>query len=725
MKKSLAILMLMGTTSFAQTPKKITLEDIFQEGTFDTKTVSGLRSLNDGKTYVSIEKNPETNLKYVARNNYKDGKIISAIFSEKDLLYKGKKLPISTQFNEDESKVMIADEEEAIYRRSSKANYYVFDIATKTVTEVSANGKQLFSTISPDGTKVAFVRENNLYIKDLNTEKEERITEDGEKNKIINGGTDWVYEEEFSFARAFFWSPDSKSIAYYKFNETDVPVYSMTIYDKLYPTEYQYKYPKPGEENAVVSIHLYDIQNRQTKKVAIGSERDQYIPRIKWTKDPNTLCVFRMNRHQNKLEYLFADAKTGDTKVILTEENKYYININDDLNFLKNGKQFIHTSELDGFNHLYLYDMSGKLIRQITKGNWEITKLYGINEQTGTIYYQSTENSPLQRDVYAININGKDKRKLSHKPGTNNATFSADFSFYILNHTRAKSPAYITLNDKKGEIVRTLEDNNKAITTAQEHGITGSEFFQFTTSTGVQLNGYLVKPTDFSPTKKYPVLMYVYGGPGSQNVADSWGGPRNVWFNYLAQQGYIIACVDNRGTGFRGQEFQKCTYLNLGKLETEDQIEGAKWLAKQPFVDPARIGIWGWSYGGYMSSLCITKGADIFKLAIAVAPVTTWRYYDSIYTERYLRTPQENPEGYDQNSPINFADHLKGKFLLIHGTGDDNVHFQNSVMFSDALIQANKPFEQAYYPNKNHGIHGGNTSLHLYNKMTTFVIENL
>jgi dipeptidyl-peptidase-4 len=725
MKKSLAILMLMGSTSFAQTPKKITLEDIFQKGTFDTKTVSGLRSLNDGKTYVSIETNPETHLKYVARNNYRDGKPVGAIFSEKDLFFKGKKLPISTDFNEDESKVMIADEEEPIYRRSSKANYYIFDIATKKVTEVSPNGKQLFATISPDGNKVAFVRDNNIYLKDLNTEEEEKITQDGEKNKIINGGTDWVYEEEFSFARAFFWSPDSKSIAYYKFNEEAVPVYSMTIYDELYPTANQYKYPKPGEKNAIVSIYLYDIQQKQTKTVDIGTEKDQYIPRIKWTQDPNTLCVFRMNRHQNKLEYLFADTKTGNTKVVLTEENKYYINVNDDLTFLQNGKQFIHTSELDGFNHLYLYDISGTLVRQITKGNWEITKLYGINEHSGTIYYQGTESSPLQRDVYAINIDGKNKIKLSHQPGTNHATFSADFSYYILNHSSAKSPAYITLHDKKGKLVRTLEDNNQAKAIASEYGIRGAEFFQFTTSAGIKLNGYMVKPVDFNPAKKYPVLMYVYGGPGSQNVADSWSGSRALWFYYLAQQGYIVACVDNRGTGFRGQEFQKCTYLNLGQLETEDQIEGAKWLAQQPFIDSNRIGIWGWSYGGYMSSLCITKGADVFKLAIAVAPVTTWRYYDSIYTERYLRTPQENSSGYDQNSPINFADRLKGKFLLIHGTGDDNVHFQNSVMFSEALIQANKPFEQAYYPNKNHGIHGGNTSLHLYNKMTTFVIENL
>lgn len=715
----------MGSTAFAQSPKTITLEDIFQKKTFETKTVSGLRSLKDGKTYISIEINPETKLGYVAKSRYSDGKTVGAIYTEKDLLYKGKKLPLSTNFNEEETKVLIADDPEPIYRRSSKANHYVFDLTTKKITEVSARGKQLFASLSPDGNKVAFVRENNIFIKDLLTLQEIQITDDGVLNKIINGGADWVYEEEFAFAKAFFWSPDSKKIAYYKFDETNVPVYSMTMYEQLYPTEYKYKYPKAGERNSLVSIHCYDLENKKTTPIEVGSEQDQYIPRIKWTQNPNTLCILRMNRHQNQLDYLFSDINTGQSNTVLTEKNKYYINVNDDLTFLKNGKQFMLTSEQDGFNHLYLYEINGKPIRQITTGDWEITKVYGVEEKTGTVYYQSTEKSPLQRDVYSIKLTGKDKKQLSTSPGTNHATFSADFSYYILNHSSSHTPAYITLNEKNGKLVRVLEDNEQAKQTAKAFGIQGSEFFQFQTSSGITLNGYLVKPTDFDSNKKYPVLMYVYGGPGSQNVADSWSGSRNLWFHYLAQKGYIVACVDNRGTGFRGEEFQKSTYLNLGKLETEDQIEGAKWLAKQTFVDPARIGIWGWSYGGYMASLCITKGADVFKLAIAVAPVTTWRYYDSIYTERYLRTPQENPEGYDDNSPINYADQLKGKFLLIHGTGDDNVHFQNSVMFSEALIQANKAFEQAYYPNKNHGIYGGNTSLHLYNKMTDFITTNL
>jgi dipeptidyl-peptidase-4 len=432
-----------------------------------------------------------------------------------------------------------------------------------------------------------------------------------------------------------------------------------------------------------------------------------------------------MNRHQNKLEYLLANASNGASRVILTEESKQYIDINDDLTFLKNGKQFILSSENDGYNHIYMYDIGGKLIRQITKGNWEVSSLYGIDEKSGVIYYQSTESSPLRRDVYSIRLDGSNKKRMSVMDGRNDATFSADFSYYILTHSDGKTPPYITLNEKSGDIVRVLEDNGVLRKLLGEYVVSPTAFFEMNTSEGIALNGYMIKPVDFDASKKYPVLMYVYGGPGSQNVTDSWSGLRTMWFNYLAQKGYIIVCVDNRGTGFRGADFKKMTYKQLGKYETADQIEVAKWLAQKSYVDPARIGIWGWSFGGYLSSLCITKGADVFSMAIAVAPVTSWRYYDSIYTERYLQTPQENPTGYDENSPIQFAKNLKGKFLLVHGTADDNVHFQNSVMFSEALIQANKPFEQAYYPNKNHGIYGGNTSLHLYSKMTDFILKNL
>jgi len=724
MKKVLFLLLLVNA-SYAQTKKNITLEDIFKKSIFSAKNVSGLRSLNDGKTYVSIETNPKTGRKYVARNNYRDGKQMGVLFQEDDLKFKGLQLPISTNFSEDETKVLLFKDEEAIYRHSFKANYFVYDLKTKSMTEVSSKGKQLFATISPDGAKIAFVRDNNLFVKDLIQDDEQQITHDGLLNHIINGGADWVYEEEFSFAKAFFWSSDSKKIAYYRFDESLVPEFDMTIYEEFYPTVYRYKYPKAGENNAIVSIQVYNLPSGTTQTIDIGSNKDQYIPRIKWTADANIVCIFRMNRHQNKLEYILANASTGESNVILAEESSHYLDVNDDLTFLKNGKQFILSSEDDGFNHLYLYDIGGRLIQQITKGKWEVTNLYGVDEESGVIYYQSTESSPLRRDVYSIQLDGTHKKRISTIDGNNSATFSTDFSYYMLNHSDGKTPPYITLNEQSGKLVRVLEDNAALKIRMNEYVTSPTDFFEMKTSEGVTLNGYMMKPVDFDPSKKYPVLMYVYGGPGSQNVVDTWSGSRNLWFNYLAQKGYIIACVDNRGTGFRGADFKKVTYKQLGKYETADQIEVARWLAQKNDVDPTRIGIWGWSYGGYLSSLCIIKGADVFSMAIAVAPVTNWRYYDSIYTERYLQMPQENPMGYDENSPIQFADKLKGKFLLVHGTGDDNVHFQNSLMFSEALIQANKPFEQAYYPNKNHGIYGGNTSFHLYSKMTDFILKNL
>ncbi|MGV3509546.1 MAG: S9 family peptidase [Sphingobacteriaceae bacterium] len=709
----------------AQSVKKLTLQDIFQKGVFAARTIQSLPSMKDGKSYATIKYDKE-GIKYLAKNSYSTGQEIKQLFKETDLIYKGDTLEITSDFSADESKVLLLSDEESIYRYSVKANYYVFDIATKKITPVSTSGKQLFPTFSPDASKVAFVKDNNIYIKDFSSGTEKPITTDGKNNHIINGRSDWVYEEEFGFAQAFFWSPDGKNIAYYKFNESEVPEYSMTIFDNLYPTEYKYKYPKAGEKNSDVSIHIYNLQNTKTHTVDIGKETDQYIPRIRWTASQNTLCVLRMNRHQNKLEYLLANTSSGSSKTILTETDKYYIDIEQEsLSFLKNGKQFVNVSERDGFNHIYLYDLNGNIVKQLTKGNWEVTQVYGIDEENKVIYYQSTELSPLKRDVYSIDLNGNRKTRISTLSGTNDATFSKDYSYYILSNSNINTPPTITLHQNGGKIVRALEENLSVKNAIKSHQISMAEFFSFKTSQNVELNGYMIKPAGFDPTKKYPMLMYVYGGPGSQNVSDRWGGSRLMWHHYLAQQGYIVACVDNRGTGFRGAEFKKMTYKELGKYETIDQIEAAKWLAQQDYVDKTRIGIWGWSYGGYMSSLCITKGADVFKMAIAVAPVTTWRFYDTIYTERYLQTPQENPSGYDDNSPINFADLLKGKFLLIHGTGDDNVHFQNSVMLSEALIQANKSFEQAYYPNKAHGISGGNTSMHLYTKMTNFVVENL
>lgn len=720
----LFLLFLIPGGVFAQS-KKLTMNDIFRSSVFNQQGVYGLNSMNDGKSYASIKYDATSRGYVVARNNFSNGQQAEILYSRSDLIYGKDTLDLSTNFNADESKVLIARDEEPVYRRSSIANYFVYDIKAKKLIKVSDNGKQSFATFSPDGKMIAFVRNNNIFIKDLGNGGEKQITFDGLNNKIINGRTDWVYEEEFEFAPAFFWSPDSKKIAFYRFDETLVPEFSMTMYDGLYPTEYKYKYPKPGEKNSVVSIHIYGLESGRTNTVDVGKETDQYIPKVSWTNDPNTLCVIRMNRHQNRQDYLLSDV-SGKTRVIRTDTDPAYIQTETQrLTFLKKTKHFINLSEQDGYNHIYLYDLNGKIVRQLTKGAWDVTELYGVDEKNGLIYYQSAERSPLQRDIYCVTLNGSGKKLLSPQKGTNNATFSSDYSYYILNHNTVNEPSIITLNDRSGKTIRTLEDNHSLKSRLSDFEIPATEFFTFNTSTGVSLNGSMVKPANFDAQKKYPVLMYVYGGPGSQTVADSWGGGRAKWNSYLAQQGYIVVSIDGRGTGYRGAKFKKVTYKDLGNYELQDQIEGAKWLAKQHFVDAGRIGIWGWSFGGYMSSLCITKGAGIFKMAIAVAPVTSWRFYDSIYTERYLQTPQENPAGYDENSPINFAKNMKGNFLLVHGTGDDNVHFQNSVMFSEALIQADKQFDQAYYPNKNHGIYGGNTTFQLYTRLTNYIMQNL
>jgi dipeptidyl-peptidase 4 len=501
----------------------------------------------------------------------------------------------------------------------------------------------------------------------------------------------------------------------------------MQTWGKLYPEDYRFKYPKAGEKNSTVSIHIYDINTAETTHVDTGNEQDIYLPRIYWTNDPGKLAYLRLNRLQNEIDLLYADATTGNSRVILKEEAKTYVDLdyNDDLRFLEGNAGFIRTSEQDGFKHIYHHDNTGKLIRQLTSGSWEVTNLVGVDEKAKKIYYVSTEISPLERNLYVINWDGKGKKLLTPQKGTHSINMSKDFKYYIANFSDVNTPLQVTLNTSAGKLVKVLEDNSALRERITQFAYRSREFFNFNTVDGTSLNGYLIKPADFEAGKKYPVLMYVYGGPGSQNVTNAWGGLRDWWHQHLAAEGYIVACIDNRGTGARGRDFKHVTYANLGKLETEDQIAGAKYLSELSFVDPARIGIWGWSYGGYMSSLALMKGNEIFKAAIAVAPVTTWRYYDTIYTERYLQTPQLNPSGYDDNSPITHVNKLKGNFLLIHGTGDDNVHFQNAVDLVDALIKADKQFETMYYPNRNHGISGGNTSWHLYQLMTDFLKRKL
>jgi dipeptidyl-peptidase-4 len=581
-------------------------------------------------------------------------------------------------------------------------------------------------TFSPDGLKIGYAKENNLFIYDIASQKTTQVTFDGKKNSIINGITDWVYEEELAFVRAYDWSADGKKLAFIRFDETEVPEFSMNIFKKeLYPTVETFKYPKAGEKNSKVSLLLYDIASNSSKAIDLSNYNDFYIARIKWTNDANVLSAQILNRHQDNLDLLFIDGTTAISKVVLNEKDKAYIDVTDNLTFLKDNS-FIWTSEKDGFNHIYLYDKTGKLKNQITKGNWEITAYYGFDEKNKTIYYQSVENGSTIRDVYKIGLDGKNKLKLSQQVGTNSATFSPNFQFFINSFSSSSQPTINTLNSTNdGKQIQSIIDNKTLAEKVKKYNLPTKEFFELTTEKGNKLNAWMIKPTDFDANKKYPVFMYQYSGPGSQQVDNKWNTANDYWFMMLAQQGYIIACVDGRGTGFKGAAFKKCTQNQLGKLEVEDQIDAAKVIGNYSYVDKTRIGIFGWSYGGFMSSNCLFKGADVFKMAIAVAPVTNWRFYDSIYTERYLQTPQENASGYDDNSPINYVSKLKGNFLLIHGTADDNVHVQNSMQMIEALVQANKQFDWAIYPDKNHGIYGGKTRIQLYNKMTTFIKEKL
>jgi dipeptidyl-peptidase-4 len=701
---------------------KITLENIWKEYKFIPERFGGFNSMKDGISYTQLEENGDIN-KY----ELKTGKLIANIVKANELIVSGATDTIkatSYYFNDDETKIIFPQNYKAIYRRSGTAENYVFDIKTRKLVKLSDKGPQLFARMSSKGSKVAFVRDNNLFIKDLDAKTETQITQDGEYNKIKNGWCDWVYEEEFSKAEAFEWNADGNKIAWIKFDESKVKEFEMPMYDGLYPSQYKFKYPKAGESNSIVSVYMYDLATQKITNVDIGTETDIYIPRINWTKDPNVLSIQRMNRLQNKLELLFADAQSGKTKVILAEECDTYIDINDNLRFLSNNKGFIWSSEQDGFNHLYHYDINGKLINQITKGNWDVIDFKGIDEKTKTLFYISTELSPNERDLYSVLLDGKNKVKLSDKRGTTDADFSSNFQYYVSTWSDANTPYKVELRDNKGKLIKSLVDNKDYINKIAQYELTSKTFFKFKTPEQVELNGWMMKPVNFDSTKKYPVYQFAYGGPGSNECNNQWEIYDYFWHQLLCQQGYIVVCVDGRGTLGRGKAFKHSTYKQLGKLETIDQIETAKYLGTLKFIDKTRIGFQGWSFGGYLASLLITKGADYFKSTIAVAPVTNWRYYDNIYTERFLRTPQENPTGYDENSPVFFTKKIKGNYLLIHGSADDNVHLQNSMEMTKELVKNNIPFDQFIYPNKNHGIYGGNTRLHLYTKMLKFVKDN-
>ncbi|WP_040756140.1 S9 family peptidase [Winogradskyella psychrotolerans] len=712
---------LMTSLVFCQ-EKQITLQDIWS-GTFRTEGMQALHSMENGNQYSVLNFDRQSRTSTIDIYDYKTLEKVKTLVSSTDISEIQGFFDYS--FNADESKIILTTKSQPVFRRSTLGEYYIYDIASKDVTKVSDDLVQE-PTLSPDGTKVAYGFENNLFVKDLKSGNVEQLTTDGEKNKIINGITDWVYEEEFSFVRAFDWNADSNQIAFIRFDESEVPEFSMDVYGSdLYQTQHVFKYPKAGEANSIVSLHLYDLDSKKLTELSVTKDYvDFYIPRLEWTNDTNVLSVQFMNRHQNELDLWMIDTKAKTSKIVLAEKDKAYIDVTFNLTFLKDNS-FIWTSELDGFNHVYHYSKEGKLINQVTKGNWEVTDYYGFNEKANTIYYQSTENGSINRDVYSIQLSGKNKKRLTEKVGTNSASFSADFTYFINTFSSAATPQEYTLySSKSGKVVKQIKDNDQLAKKLEGYVMSEKEFSTISVN-GNDLNMWTIKPKDFDPNKTYPLFMYQYSGPGSQQVANRWNSTNDYWYQMLAQQGYIVVCIDGRGTGFKGADFKKLTQNELGKYEVEDQIEAAKQLGKRDYIDAERIGIWGWSYGGFMSSNALFKGNDVFKMAIAVAPVTSWRFYDSIYTERYMTTPQENPTGYDENSPINHVDKLKGDFLLIHGTGDDNVHVQNTMRMVEALIQADKQFEWMIYPDKNHGIYGGNTRLHLYKKMTDFIHRTL
>ena len=715
----------------AQEKKNIELEDIYSPK-FYAKTVRGMNSMKDGKTYASFERG-ELNI-----YNYKTGKLEKTLFGIADLVMEGEDLPIAFsdyELSANEDKMLVATDIESIYRHSYHATYYVYDFMTKALQPLSDNGKQRLATFSPDASKVAFMRDNNLFIKDLETGEEKQFTNDGLYNHIINGAPDWVYEEEFSFSQGFYWSPDSKKIAFMKFDESNVREFQMEEFEGLYPDWYSFKYPKAGEDNSIVEIYVYDLESGKTVKMDTGKETDIYLPRIAWTKDANVLAIQRLNRHQNHLEILAADATTGKSRVFYDETNDYYIDITDDWHFLEDGKRFLMTSERSGYNHIYLCNLDGTQAKQLTSGAWDVTAVYGFDGKE--VYFQAAKNTPVDRQIYAVNLKGQ-MREVIGREGTNSATFSNDFSYLININSTISQPRQFELYTNKGKLVRVLEDNHEFAERIKDYNLGEKKLmkisdpaFVLPDGTQVDIDAWQILPPDFDPAKKYPVLIYVYGGPGHQTVNNSWADSDFWWLQLLAQHGIISVSINNRGSGAQGEVFKKMTYLQLGKYETEDMISLAKYMAKQPYVDGNRIGIYGWSYGGFMAANGITKGADVISTAVSVAPVTNWRYYDNVYTERFMRTPQENPDGYDLNSPVHNTELIKGNYLLCHGSGDDNVHYQNAMELIKAMISNGKQFDLMIYPNKNHGIYGGyeygmgECRMHLFNKIDNFLFEHL
>ncbi len=675
-----------------------------------------MRTMPEGDHFTSIEDGA------IVKHRYSDGVAVDTLFGKKT---QSCQLKFSDyEVSDGENVLLLKTESEPIYRHSSRANYYIYYRATDSLKPVSNDGKQQEATLSPNGKMVAYVREGNLYILDIYTNIEKQITSDGKKNEIINGIPDWVYEEEFAFSRGFEWSPSSDYLAFYRFDEREVEQYNMNVFgEKLYPENVTFKYPKAGENNSVVSIKIYSVLGGRTVTADIGQDEDIYIPRIQWSETTDVLAVHRTNRLQNKYDLLMTSAVNGNARIVYTEESKRYVEHigNQKITFLADGRRMIVKNETSGYRHLYLYDLSGKKLSNITVGDWEVIDICGIDQKNRYVYYTSSEVSPLEKHFYRVRFNGKGKQRLTVGSGTNNIVMSGNAEYYIKHFNNTTTPTITTLHSSlRNSQLRILKDNKEAVASLAKQNLPVKEFMTFKSADGQELNAYMIKPLDFDQNKKYPVFMTQYSGPGSQQVLNRWG---NSWEVELVKEGYIVACVDGRGTGARGYEFRSCTYGDLGKYEVEDQIEAARQIAALPYVDSSRVGIYGWSYGGFMSLNCILKGSDVFKMAISVAPVTSWRFYDTIYTEVYNSTPQLNPSGYDDNSPIHFADSLKGNLLIVHGTSDDNVHIQNAYRMIDALLDADKDFDWMIFPDRNHSM--GSRRNYLYRKMIEYTKDNL
>jgi len=718
-------------TFFSLFAQQITIEDVVNYKYYPQR-ISGITPLDDGESFTRIGADGKT----IVKCSFKSGDPVETLFDASTA--RGPRISSIDGYimSPNGQNMLIETNRTPIYRHSATSDYYIFNIKNKTLVALSANGPQECPKFSPDGNQIAFVRDNNIFlVKLLFNNSESQITKDGERNKVINGKPDWVYEEEFSFNCAFDFSADSEMLAWVRFDESEVKTFTFSWYKgaepsmseyALYPGMYVYKYPKAGEKNSSVSVMSYDIKSRVTRTLQVPVDKDGYIPRIQFTGEKDKLMVLTLNRHQDRLDFYAVNARSTTAQMILREQDSKYIDekVYTDLDF--SGSQFVLPSERDGFMHLYLYTIGGQLVRQLESGNYVVNEYYGTDATGRNFFYASNEGSPLEQYIYKVDVNGK-KTKLSDKKGFNSAIFSKGCNYFVNTFSDVNTPYLFSICSNAGKRLKVLEDNAALKSQLSSLPLGSVEFISFSTSQGTQLNGWMVKPRDFSANKKYPVLMYQYSGPGSQQVHNSFGNGfvgGLMWEQHLAEKGYIVVCVDGRGTGGRGAEFQKCTYLKLGDLESKDQVETALYLSSLPYVDKSKIAIWGWSFGGFNTLMSLCEGRGVFNCGVAVAPVTDWRFYDTVYTERYMRTPQENGSGYDC-SPLHRYQKMQGDVLIIHGLADDNVHFQNTAELTEALTQADIPFDMATYTNRNYSIYGGKTRLHLVRRMEKYLDSHL